>query len=244
MLHKILFSGLILLVALVGMVFHHFSQTSDLLKKYSKFGLVQSDIKFEKVERSWGEQGLIFYQVQFPFINFPVQADKMKIHLSDAGMKLQLNNATINVTEGLNNIYGSKIMNNLNTYVPYKDFLNKILTSMALMGVDEFKGDIAVNTFYSDLKTMNFDIEMNQNQQSTIQMSGTIHIPIVGAHQISDLWNGEIDSSEIKVKESLFKNYVNYAKSRNIQLPQNIKDGILKFKKSMNPIPKLKSILE
>ena len=244
MLHKILFSGLILSAALVGMVFHHFSQTSDLLKKYNKFGLVQSDIKFEKVEKAWGEQGLIFYRVQFPFINLPIRADKMKIHLSDEGMKLQLNNAHINVTEGLNKIYGSQIMNNLKTYVPYKDFLSKTLTSMALMGIDEFKGDIAVNTFYSDLKTMNFDIEMNQNQQSTIQMSGTIHIPIVGAHQISDLWNGEVNSSEIKIKESLFKNYVNYAKSRNFQLPKNIKNGLLKFKKNLNPLPKLKSILE
>ena len=244
MLHKILFSGIILSVVLGGMVFHHFSQTSDLLKKYSKFGLVQSDIKFEKVEKSWGEQGLIFYQVQFPFVNLPIKANKMKIHLSDEGMKLHLNNATINVTEGLNKIYGSQIMNNLNTYVPYKDFLNKILTSLALMGIDEFNGDIAVNTFYNDLKTMNFEIEIKQNQQPTIQMNGVIQIPIVGAHQISDLWNGEIASSEIKIKESLFKNYINYAKSRNIQLPQSIKDGVLKFKNSINPLPKLKSILE
>ena len=244
MFHKVLFSFLVLSAVSIGIVFHHFSQTSDLLKKYRKFGLVQSDLKFEKVEKSWGEQGLIFYQVQFPFIDFPIKANKMKIHLSDAGMKLQLNNTHLNVTEGLRKIHGDQIINNLETYMPYKDFLSKILTSMALMGIDEFKGDIIVNTFYSDLKTMNFGIEMNQNQQSTIQMSGTIHIPIVGAHQISDLWNGEINSSTIKIKESLFKNYVNYAKSRHIQLPESIKNGILKFKKSINPLPKLKNILE
>ena len=244
MFHKILFAGVILVAVSLGGVFHHFSQTSDLLKKYNKLGLIQSDLKFEIVEKSWGKQGLIFYQIQFPFIDIPVKADKMKIHLSDEGMNLKLNNAHINVTDGLKKTYGSEITNNLNKYVPYKDFTNKILTSMALMGIDEFVGDISINTFYNDIKSMNFDIEMSQNQQSTFQIKGVIHIPIAGAHQISDLWNGEIEMGEVKVKESLFKRYINYAKSRHIQLPNDIKNGVLKFKKNANPLPKLKNIFE
>ena len=76
MFHKILFAGVILVAVSLGGVFHHFSQTSDLLKKYNKLGLIQSDLKFEIVEKSWGKQGLIFYQIQFPFIDIPVKADK------------------------------------------------------------------------------------------------------------------------------------------------------------------------
>ena len=61
MYHKVIFAGAVLSVVGLGLFFHHFSQTSDLLKKYQKLGLVQSDIKYEKVEKSWGDQGLIFY---------------------------------------------------------------------------------------------------------------------------------------------------------------------------------------
>ena len=93
MFRKILFSGIILCIVGVAIVLHHFSQTEDILKKYQKLGLVQSDLKYEKVERSWGNQGLIFYQVQFPFIDTPTQADKMTLSLADSGMNLKLKNA-------------------------------------------------------------------------------------------------------------------------------------------------------
>ena len=241
MFHKVSFVILILSVVFLGILLHHFSQTSDLLSKYQKLGLFESSLKYEKVEKSWGDQGLIFYQVQFPFIEVPVHSDKMSLFLEDSGMKLKLKNAKIKVTEGLKNLYNSEMADNLNSYVPYKDFTNQILTSMAIMGIDEFVGDIAINTFYSDAKTMRFNIDMEQENQPTLQMKGTLHIPIIGAHQISDLWNGEIDIAEIKLKENLFQKYVNYAKSRKIQQPSSFQKGILKLKQ---PFLKLKDMLK
>ena len=244
MFHKTLFSGLILGVAALGMVFHHFSQTSTLLNKYQKFGLIKSDLRYEKVEKSWGSQGLIFYKVQFPFVNVPISSDQMNISLSDQGMNLKLKNANIKVTEGLKKIYGSKIAENLNTYVPYKDFMENILTSMAVMGINEFAGDISVNTLYSDAKTMNFKVDMTQKNQPTLQVNGVIHIPVVGAHQISDLWNGKIDSAEVKLKDSFLKRYINYANSKKIPLPKSLKKGILYFKDKSAILPQLKKIWE
>ena len=241
MFHKVTFVIFILAIICLGIMFHHFSQTSDLLNKYQKLGLIESNLQYEKVEKSWGEQGLIFYQVQFPFVNVPVHSDKMNLSLEDNGMKLKLKNAKIKVTEGLKNLYNSEMADNLNSYIPYKDFANQILTSMALMGIDEFIGDIAINTVYSDAKTMRFNIDMEQENQPALQVTGTLHIPLVGAHQISDLWNGEIDSAEIKLKESLFQRYVNYAKSRKIQQPSGFQEGILKLKR---PFLKLKDILK
>ena len=240
MFHKILFAGTILLCIGFAMLLNYFSQTSDLLAKYQKLGLVQSDIQYEKVEKSWGEQGLIFYQVQFPFINLPVRADSMNIQLKDAGMKLKLKNTRLNVTQGLKKMYGSEIMDNLNDYVPYKDFFEKILTSMAVMGIDEFIGDVSLNTVYSDAKTMRFEAKMTQENQPVLHINGVIHIPIVGAHQISDLWNGKVESIEVKTDESLFQKYIHYAKSRHFQLPQNIQKGIFKLKEAGL---KLKNIL-
>ena len=60
MFHKILFVGVILTMVGFGIVFHYFSQTADLTQKYQKLGLIQSDLEYEKVEKTWGEQGLIF----------------------------------------------------------------------------------------------------------------------------------------------------------------------------------------
>ncbi len=244
MFHKTLFITIILSIIGLGIVLNHFSNTSDLLKKYQKLGLIQSDIKYEKVERSWGDQGLIFYQVQFPFINTPIQADKMTLSLDDSGMNAEFKNARIQVMEGLKNVYGFKVTEKLNEYIPYKDFSNRLLTSLAVMGIDEFVGDITVNTFYSDAKTMKFTIRMDQEHQSTLQIEGVIHIPIVGAHQLSDLWNGKIESSEIKVKESLFNRYINYAKSRSYDLPESVKKGILTIKGKVNVLSPLKNVLK
>ena len=245
MFHKTLFITIILCIVGVAIGFHYFSETSGLLNRYQKLGLVQSDLKYEKVERSWGDQGLIFYQVQFPFINTPIKADKMSLSLEDSGISMKLKNARIKVIEGLKKAYNSDVSEKLNTYVPYKDFINRLLTTMAVMGIDDFLGDIAINTVYSDAKTMKFNIQMAQENQPTIQMEGIIHVPIIGAHQLSDLWNGEVESVQVKVKESLFNRYINYAKSRNFSLPSSIQNGILKMKgKVGNTLPSLKQILK
>ena len=244
MFHKILFSGLILLMLGFGVLLHHFSEPADLLKKYQKLGLVQSDFTYEKVEKAWGDQGLIFYQVQFPFIPVPMQADTMSLSLQDSGMNMYLKKVRIQVTEGLKKLYGSEIADKLNTYVPYQDFLTRLLTSMAVMGIDEFVGDMALNTVYSDAKTMRFTVRMTQEKQSLLQMEGTIHIPIVGAHQLSDLWNGQVDSAGIKVEESLFKRYVNYAKSRQVTLPDFVQQGLIKIKGKTKALPSLKDVLK
>lgn len=243
MFHKILFAGLVLFIAVFGIVFHRFSETSDLLKKYQKLGLFQSDLKYEKVEKTWGDQGLIFYQVQFPFVEVPITSDTMTLSLSDSGMKVKLKNTHLKITQGLKKVYGSQIADNLNTYVPYKDFFSRLMTSMAVMGIDEFIGDITINTVYSDIQTMHFTVQMEEDSSPTLQMEGVIHIPIIGAHQISDLWNGEVESAEIKVKEPLFKHYINYAKSRRISVPDSVKQGILKIKEGAHLRP-IKNILK
>ena len=240
MYHKVIFAGAVLSLVGLGFLFHHFSDTSELLKRYQKLGLVQSDLHYEKVEKTWGDQGLIFYQVQFPFIDVPVQADKMNLSLKDSGMDLKLKSAKIKVSEGLKKIHGSKMAQNLNAYIPYQDFTNKLLTSLSTMGIDEFVGDISVNTLYSDAKSMNFTIQMTQDNQPTLQMQGVIHIPIVGAHQLSDLWNGRMDFAEMSIKEPLLNRYINYAKSRHFDL----KKGFLKIKGKINSLPSLKSILK
>ncbi|MBO7483691.1 MAG: hypothetical protein J6T55_01030 [Alphaproteobacteria bacterium] len=245
MFHKTFFITIILSLVGLGIFIHHFFQTSELLNKYQKLGFVQSDIKYDRVEKSWGEQGLIFYQVQFPFVNIPIQSDQMRIHLSDSGMNLKLKNAKINVIEGLKNVYGSEIAKSLNTYVPYRDFFNHIMITLASMGIDEFIGDISVNTLYSDIKTMRFNIQMEQEKQPTLQMSGTIHIPVVGAHQLSDLWNGKIDSLDLNIEKSYFQKYLNYAKSKNIRLPEYIHNGQIKLKeKTRQLLPSFQSIFK
>ena len=243
MFHKILFIITVFIIVGLGILFHHFSETSDLMKKYQKLGLVQSDLRYTKVEKTWGDQGLIFYQVQFPFVDVPMESDTMTLSLTDSKMNMKLKNVRVNVTEGLKKLYGSQIADNLNSYVPYKDFFNNLLTSMAVMGIDEFVGDISVNTVYSDVKTMQFTVQMEQESSSTLEMKGIIHIPIIGAHQISDLWNGKVDSAEVKMKESLFKRYINYAKSRHISVPNFVKDGLFKMKGSTYLRP-LKNILK
>ncbi|MGN0919849.1 MAG: hypothetical protein ACI4OR_03750 [Alphaproteobacteria bacterium] len=243
MFHKILFACVIFAFLGLGILFHHFSETTDLMKRYQKLGLVQSDFKYEKVEKTWGDQGLIFYQVKFPFINVPMESDTMTLSLNDSGMNIKLKNTHIGVTQGLKNLYGSQMAERLNTYVPYQDFFSHLLTSMAVMGVDEFVGDISVNTVYSDIKTMQFTVQMEQESSPTLEIKGVIHIPIIGAHQMSDLWNGQVESADIKVKESWLYRYVNYAKSRRTHVSDSIKNGLLKIKEKARLSP-LKNILK
>ena len=245
MFHKALFVGAILCFIGMGGLFNNFSQSSDLLKRYQKFGLVQSDLKFQKVEKAWGDQGLIFYQVQFPFIKVPITSDKMTLSLSDVGMNLKLKNSKINVTEGLKGLYGTQAENNLNEYAPYNDFLGKILTSMAVLGIDEFVGDILLNTTYSDLRTMNFDIQINQNKKANLKITGTIHLPLIGSRQLADLWQGQVEKLEIQIQnKTKLKQYIDYAKSLKIQMPESLKKGVISIKNLSRKLPHPSKILK
>ena len=85
--------------------------------------------------------------------------------------------------------------------------------------------------------------QATQKNQPTIQVSGVIHIPVVGAHQISDLWNGKIDFAEVKLKDSFLKRYINYANSKQIKVPQNLKKGILYLKSKTSILPQLKGLI-
>ena len=182
MFHKTLFITIILCIVGVAIGFHYFSETSGLLNRYQKLGLVQSDLKYEKVERSWGDQGLIFYQVQFPFINTPIKADKMSLSLEDSGISMKLKNARIKVIEGLKKAYNSDVSEKLNTYVPYKDFITQTDVSIFPENSDEQKDisvqylinytDGTVNMRFFDYSAQVFDVyaKMNENQTRIIML--------------------------------------------------------------------------
>ena len=132
----------------------------------------------------------------------------------------------------------------LENYIPFNEFFNKILTSLSVMGIDEFVGDIFVNTTYSDFKTMTFTLQAHQENRPTLNMSGIIHVPVVGAHQLSDLWKGKLDSLEMNIQdENLLNRYINYVKSRQMKIPSELKKGYLKLKNIPNSLPKLNQIL-
>lgn len=242
--HKVIFVGTILGLILIGGAVSYFGRTSGLLRKYQHYGFVQSQVQYKSVEKSWGDQGLIFYQLTFPLINIPNRADRMSLKLNDEGAQIHIKKLHLNVTQALNNLYGAQQMpQQLKNYTPYHDFFHKILTSMALMGMDEFVGDIRVNTTYSDLKTMNFTVLLDQQGHSTMQVSGVIHIPVVGAHQLSDLWRGKLDSAQIKVLDSnLLNKYMNYVKSRRIKIPDSFNQGIMELKNLSKRLPSLGDI--
>lgn len=244
MFHKILFAGFILFLVGLGFIFASASKTNQLEEKYKSYGFIQSDVHYEKMEKSWGEQGLIFYQLKFPGLNVPHRVEKMILNMNDKGLNARLTNVHLNVKQAMQNLYPSDTMQALNKYVPYQDFFNRILTSLSLLGIDEFVGDILVNTTYSDLKTMNFSIQINQDKKETLVVDGVIHVPVVGLPQLSDLWQGDLKSADIQVKDkSKLKRYIDYAKSRQFEIPQTLKNGIISLKKLSRKLPKLSDIM-
>ena len=75
-------------------------------------------------------------------------------------------------------------------------------------------------------------------------MSGIIHIPIVGAHQLTDLWNGQIEKIDIQVQnKNQLKQYIDYAKSRKIQMPESFKNGFISLKNLSRKLPHPSNIL-
>jgi hypothetical protein len=244
MFHKILFAGFILFLVGLGFVFANASKTGKLEEKYKSYGFVQSDVHYEKMEKSWGEQGLIFYQLKFPGLNVPHHVEKMVLNMNDKGLNARLSNVRLNVKQAMQNLYSSEPMQALDNYVPYRDFFNRILTSLSLLGVDEFVGDILVNTTYSDLKTMRFSIQVNQDKKETLVLDGVIHVPVVGLPQLSDLWRGRLESADIQIKDkSKLRQYIDYAKSRKFEVPQTLKNGIISLKKLSQKLPKLSDIM-
>lgn len=244
MFHKILLIGTVLFFVGVGTFLTHLSKTNDTLKRYQRYGFVESDIRYEKVEKKWGQQGLIFYQLEFPFLNVPHHVEKMSLSLTDSGMNAHLKNVHLNVRQAMQKLYFSKTGQALDNYIPYRDFFDRILTSLAVMGVDEFIGDISVNTAYSDLKTMNFTIQVNQEKQPTLQVSGVIHLPLVGVHQISDFWQGQPEEINVLVQnQNRLKQYVDYAKSRRFKIPEALKKGLISLKNLPKKLPRLSDIL-
>lgn len=238
MFHKILLAGIIIFFIGLGLIFSHFSKTEDTLKLYQRFGFVRADVNYEKVEKKWGEQGLIFYQLEFPKLKVPHHVEKMALSMKENGMTAKLINVHLDVKEAMKKLYTSKEVQALNDYIPYRDFFDRILTSLAVMGIDEFIGDILINTTYSDLKTMDFEIQVNQNNQSTIKMTGVVHIPLIGAHQLSDLWQGQVKALDIQIQnKSRLKQYIDYAKSRKFQTPECLKNGIISIKNLSKKLP-------
>ncbi len=244
MFHKFLFSGFILFLVGLGFVFASSSKTGQLEEKYKSYGFIKSDLHYEKMEKSWGEQGLIFYQLKFPALNVPHHVEKMILNMNDKGLNARLTNVHLNVKQSMKNLYLSDTMQALNKYVPYQDFFNRILTSLSLLGIDEFVGDILINTAYSDLKTMRFSIQINQNKQETLVVDGIIHVPVVGLPQLSDLWQGDLKSTNVHIKDKHnLKRYIDYAKSRRFEIPQTLKNGIISLKKLPQKLPKLSDIM-
>lgn len=244
MFHKILLITVIGFFIGLGILFSHLSKTEDTFKLYQRYGFVKSDVHYEKVEKKWGQQGLIFYQLEFLNLKVPHHVEKMALSMDDSGLKAHLTNVRLNVNKAMQKLYASETAQALNDYVPYRDFFDRILTSLAVMGVDEFVGDILVNTTYSDLKTMDFEIQVNQNKKSALKMSGVIHLPLVGTHQISDLWQGQMKKLDIKIEnKNQLNQYINYAKSRKIKAPETLKNGIISLKNLSKKLPKLSDIM-
>lgn len=244
MMYKISFVVSILVLVLGGIYLTHFFQTDDLQDKYHRYGLSKSEIHYESVEKMWGEQGLIFYQVEFPFVQVPHHADKMTFSVQDATAQLTLSHLTLNVKEALKKIHGEALADHLESYVPYTDFFNKLLTSLSVMGIDEFVGDIMINTTYSDLKTMTFTVQAKQEKRPTLTMSGVIHVPVVGARQLSDLWKGTLESVELKIQDKFWlKRYTDYAQSRRAKFSQDLQQGYIRLKNLPKTLPKINKIL-
>ena len=244
MFHKILFATVILGFIGLGFLFSSLSKTNDLFKKYQRYGFIESDIHYEKVEKKWGQQGLIFYQLEFSGLKVPHHVSKMALSMDDKGIKAYLTNVHLDVKKSMQQLYASKPVQALDSYIPYRDFFDRILTSLAVMGVDEFIGDIAFNSTYSDLKTMDFELQINQEKKPTIKISGIIHIPFVGIHTLSNLYDGKIKQLDIQVQnKNQLQQYIDYAKSRKIQLPENFKQGILSLKNLSQKLPKLSDIM-
>lgn len=244
MFHKGLFVITILTLVAIGIVFARLSQTNETTKHYRRYGFIQSDIHYEKVEKSWGEQGLIFYQLEFPGLNVQHHIDKMTLSMNDSGIKAHLSHVRLNVKQGMKNLYASQPAQALNDYVPYQDFFNRLLTSLSVMGVDEFVGDILINTTYSDLKTMHFSTQVNQENKPTLTITGIIHIPVVGGHKVSDLWTGSLTDLDIHVQDKIkLQRYINYAKSRKIQIPEGLKNGFISFKGLSLKLPRLPNLM-
>lgn len=238
MFHKILLISIIIVFVGLGILFSRLSKTEDTLKLYQRYGFVQSDIQYEKVEKKWGQQGLIFYQLEFPKLEVPHHVEKMALSMDNSGIKAHLTNVHLNVKEAMQKLYASKPVQALNDYVPYQDFFDRILTSLAVMGVDEFVGDILLNTTYSDIKTMDFELQVHQNKKASLTVTGVIHLPIVGTHQLSDLWQGQVKKLDVQVQnQTQLKQYIDYAKSRKIQMPESFKNGIMTLKNLTKKIP-------
>ncbi len=244
MFHKIAFVFFLLLFVLGGIYLTRFSKTGDLRNQYRRYGLTESEMHYEGVEKMWGEQGLIYYQVEFPFLNVPNHADKMTFSIQDATAKLSLSHLTLNVKEAMKKIHGDDLSQDLESYIPYSDFFDKFLTSLSVMGIDEFVGDIMVNSTYSDIKTMRFTVEASQADKPTLTMSGVIHVPVPGTRQLSDLWQGSLESMDLKVQDhSLLQRYMDYAKSRQSTFSQDLKQGYIKLKNLPKKLPKINQIL-
>ena len=245
MFHKILFITVITFFVGLGLLFNHLSKTDDTLKLYQRYGFVQSDVHYEKVEKKWGQQGLIFYQLEFPQLNVPHHVEKMALSMDDHGIKAYLTNVHLNVKQAMQKLYASQPVQALETYIPYRDFFDRILTSLAILGVDEFVGDILFNTTYSDLRTMNFDIQINQNKKANLKITGTIHLPLIGSRQLADLWQGQVEKLDIQIQnKTKLKQYIDYAKSLKIQMPDSLKKGVISIKNLSRKLPHPSKILK
>ncbi len=244
MYHKFLYIVVIFSFIALGCGIAYFSDTNDALKNYQKYGLIESNIHYEKVEKKWGQQGIIFYQLEFPSLKVPHHVEKMALSMNKHGITANLSNVHLNVNQAMQNLYPSHLKENLDTYTPYHDFFDKLLTSLAIMGIDEFVGDILVNTAYNDLKTMTLDIQVFQNKQVSIHISGVIHLPMVGTHSLTDLWKGKIEQLDIVIQNKKgLKEYINYIKSRKIPVSDALQRGIISLKNLTRKLPHLPNMM-
>ncbi len=127
------------------------SRSDHILDAYMKtYRFNRSEVAFRSLERPLFGDGVILYQVEFPYLSIPVRVEKMVMREEENKLVLNMRGVVIPVLESLRILDAYQIVSIMKAYRPYQDILKRPLESVALTGRDYLKFNLDVTIDFSD----------------------------------------------------------------------------------------------
>lgn len=130
----------LLFLGLAAFFMWYQSRSDRILDGYMKiYRFNRSEITFRSLERPLFGDGVILYQVEFPYLSIPVRVEKMVMREEENKLVLNMRGVVVPVLESLRILDAYQIVSIMKAYRPYQDILKRPLESIALTGRDYLK---------------------------------------------------------------------------------------------------------
>lgn len=204
------FIGCLFFAGLLGfliMVQQKSPQILDLYKRQYAFPVMS----YQSVNQPLGS-GVILYHVRFGLLPVRHQVGQMLLRLEPNDTRIIMRDVAVFVSDTLRAKYGHQLPSHLNAYQPARDIFLKPLDTLAFLGIDTWRGDVAISV-KKENKTARVRVAFGHKDrtQAVVQMT----VAMTGQDDaLFGFLNAPIENVDIQINDArLLQSFAVYAQS-------------------------------